>query len=363
MTKLNAITRLAVAVAVGITTGASVAGELDVGELQKQAQTIFQALPDRAEVDEANPLRDGEIALGQMLYFDPRLSLSGNISCNTCHNLASYGVDNSAKSLGVDAQPGGRNSPTVLNAALNATQFWDGRAQDVEEQAGGPMLNPVEMALPDEATAVQRIAEIPGYQDLFTEVYGDEGVTFKNMTHAIGAFERTLMTPSRFDAFIAGDAEALSEQELLGMQSFIDNGCVACHRGVNLGGDQFQKFGLVKGPYWQFTGSEQQDSGRFEVTQAESDKFIFRVPTLRNVAHTYPYFHDGSVSSLDNAVQIMAMAQLGKELPEADIANMVAFLETLSGEVSEEARTLPILPKSVFPDEIIEGLSKAEAIQ
>lgn len=353
--------RLTLAVVIGLSGVASAADNIDVAALQKQAQSLFQALPDRAEIDEANPMREGEIALGQMLYFDPRLSLSGNISCNTCHNLATYGVDNSAKSLGVDAQPGGRNAPTVLNAALNATQFWDGRAQDVEEQAGGPMLNPIEMALPDEAAAVQRIADVPEYRDLFAEVYGEDGVTFKHMTHAIGAFERTLMTPSAFDAFIEGDSEALNDKQLLGLQAFIDNGCVACHRGVNLGGDQFQKFGLVKGPYWQFTGSTEQDSGRFEVTQAENDKFIFRVPTLRNVAHTYPYFHDGSVYSLHNAVHIMAMAQLGKELPQADIDNMVAFLESLSGDVSVQARTLPILPKSVFPNETIEGLSKAQA--
>ncbi len=342
--------QISLTLALPLTAIADNAKTPDVAELQKQAQTLFQPLPDQAELDKINDTREGEVALGQMLYFDPRLSLTGNISCNTCHNLATYGVDNQAKSLGVDAQLGGRNAPTVLNAALNTTQFWDGRAQDVEEQAGGPMLNPVEMALPDEAAAVKRVADVPGYQELFTGVYGEDSVTFKNITHAIGAYERTLLTPSPFDHFLQGDASALNDQELRGLQSFINNGCISCHRGVNLGGDSFQKFGLVKEPYWQFTGSEAQDTGRFEVTAAESDKFIFRVPTLRNVEHTYPYFHDGSVDSLATAVQIMGIAQLGRELSAEENADIVAFLGSLSGEVDASARTLPILPKSVFPE-------------
>lgn len=335
------------------------AAEEDIAALLKTSQALFQPLPNTAQLDEANPTVAGEVALGKKLYFEPRLSLTGNISCNTCHNLSTYGVDNAARSFGVDAQLGGRNSPTVLNAALNASQFWDGRAQDVEEQAGGPILNPVEMALPDEATAVARINAIPGYQAEFKAVYGGEdAVTFTNITKAIGAFERTLLTPSPFDDFLKGDTTALNAQEIRGLEAFMQNGCISCHQGVNLGGEQFQKFGLVSGPYWAFTGSEAQDTGRYEVTQAESDKFLFRVPTLRNIEHTYPYFHDGSVNSLENAVRIMGMAQLGRELSEEDVSDMVAFLNSLTGKVSEEALTLPVLPKSVFDEPIVDMATK-----
>ncbi|MBV7434038.1 cytochrome-c peroxidase [Cardiobacteriaceae bacterium TAE3-ERU3] len=342
---------LVTAMALAITTsGAETAQGPDAAALQTQAKALFQVLPEHAQLADANPdTTPALVELGRKLYFDPRLSASGNISCNTCHNLATYGVDNLAKSPGMDAQLGGRNSPTVLNAALNATQFWDGRAQDVEEQAGGPLLNPVEMALPDEATAVQRIAEVPGYHEAFKKVYGEDAdVTFKGITKAIGAYERTLITPSPFDAFLEGDVDALNGQQLRGLQAFINNGCVACHRGVNLGGEQFQKFGLVDGPYWKFTGAEVHDEGRFEVTQSENDKFMFRVPGLRNVEHTYPYFHDGSVKSLHRAVSIMGMAQLGKELPDEEVDDIVAFLGSLTGELSDDARVIPILPKSVF---------------
>ena len=212
---------------------------------------------------------------------------------------------------------GGRNSPTALNAALLGSQFWDGRAVDVEEQAGGPLLNPVEMAMPSKEAVVAKLAHIPEYQKMFKDVYGDEKgqITFDNITHAIAAFERTLLTPTRWDDYLKGNISALNEQERKGLKSFMDNGCIACHAGVTLGGNSFQKFGLVDGPYWKFTGSKAQDEGRFQVTQAESDKFVFRVPDLRNVANTYPYFHDGSIWSLEKAVEIMGQAQLGKQLP------------------------------------------------
>ena len=228
------------------------------------------------------------------------------------------------------------------------SQFWDGRAATVEEQAGGPLLNPVEMAMPDEASVVAKIAHIPEYQQEFKQAYADKGgeITFANITDAIAAFERTLLTPTKWDDYLKGNVNALTEQERNGVRSFINNGCIACHAGVNLGGESFQKFGLVKGPYWQFTGSKQHDEGRFEVTQAENDKFVFRVPGLRNVARTYPYFHDGSVWELDKAVGIMGEAQLGKQLPQEDVDNIVAFLNTLSGSVTESARTMPELPPS-----------------
>ncbi|MFC3874918.1 cytochrome-c peroxidase [Neisseria musculi] len=315
-------------------------------ELLKQAQSLFQPLPDEAEMQKAHPFTAEQVKLGRQLWYEPRLSRGNTVSCNSCHNLATAGVDNLPTSPGHKGTFGARNSPTALNAALLGSQFWDGRAATVEEQAGGPLLNPVEMANTDEASVEKKIAAIPEYRDMFKEVYAqtDGAVTFKNITEAIAAFERTLLTPTKWDDYLKGNINALNETERKGVRSFINNGCIACHKGVSLGGDSFQKFGLVKSPYWQFTGSKNQDEGRFEVTKSENDKFVFRVPGLRNVARTYPYFHDGSVWELDKAVSIMGEAQLGKQLPKEDVDAIVAFLNTLSGSVPESARTVPELP-------------------
>lgn len=315
-------------------------------ELLKQAQTLFQPLPDEAEMQKAHPFTPAQVKLGHQLWYEPRLSKGNTVSCNSCHNLATAGVDNLPTSPGHKGSFGVRNSPSALNAALLGSQFWDGRAATVEEQAGGPLLNPVEMANADEASVEKKIAAIPEYQALFKEAFPDNGgaVSFKNITHAIAAFERTLLTPTKWDDYLKGNINALNETERQGVRSFINNGCIACHKGVTLGGDTFQKFGLVKGPYWQFTGSKKHDEGRFEVTKAENDKFVFRVPGLRNVSRTYPYFHDGSVWELDKAVSIMGEAQLGRELPKEEVEKIVAFLNTLSGSVPESARTVPELP-------------------
>ena len=317
--------------------------------LLKQAQSLFQPIPSAEEMQKAHPITPDQVALGHQLWFDPRLSRGNTVSCNSCHNLASGGVDNTPTSQGHKGQMGGRNSPTALNAALLASQFWDGRAATVEEQAGGPLLNPVEMANANEAAVEKKIADIPQYQEAFKKAYADNGgaVSFANITDAIAAFERTLLTPTKWDDYLRGDINALSTQERQGVRAFINNGCIACHKGVSLGGDTFQKFGLVKGPYWQFTGSKEHDEGRFQVTKAENDKFVFRVPGLRNVALTYPYFHDGSVWELEKAIGIMGEAQLGKQLPEQEVAEIAAFLKTLSGKVPESARMLPELPPSV----------------
>lgn len=314
-------------------------------DLLKQAQSLFQALPSAEEMQKIQPFSAEQVKLGHQLWYEPRLSLGNTVSCNSCHNLASGGVDNMPTSQGHKGAFGGRNSPTALNAALLGSQFWDGRAADVEEQAGGPLLNPVEMAMPDEASVEKKINQIPEYQAAFKAAFPENGeVSFKNITTAIAAFERTLLTPTKWDAYLKGDANALNEQERAGLRAFINNGCIACHKGVNLGGDSFQKFGLVKGPYWKFIDSQNHDAGRFDVTKNEADKFVFRVPGLRNVARTYPYFHNGSVWELSEAVNIMAQAQLGKELSEQETKDIVAFLNTLSGSVSVEARTVPELP-------------------
>lgn len=280
--------------------------------------------------------------LGRKLFFEPRLSANGAISCNSCHNLASYGVDNRSTSLGHKAQLGGRNSPTVLNATLHASQFWDGRAANLTEQAKGPILNPIEMALPNEAEAVARIASIEGYQAEFKRAFPDQKnpISYQNIAEAIATFESTLVTPSRFDRFLKGDTTALTTQEKTGAQLFVDKGCVSCHNGAAIGGGSFQKFGLVK-PY-----ARQKDPGRFAVTQAEQDRFAFKVPSLRNITRTYPYFHDGQVWDLEEAITIMAETQLGLTLSDQDLQALVSFLSSLEGDIPEEALRLPVLPPS-----------------
>ena len=306
-------------------------------DLFKEASLRFAPLPSEAPNPD-NPVTQAKIELGKKLYYDTRLSKEGNISCNSCHGLATFGVDNELTSDGDDGSTGDRNSPTVLNAALHQTQFWDGRAKDVEEQAGMPILNPVEMAIPSEEFLVDRLAASEDYPPLFAEAFPEdaEPLVYANIGRALGAFERTLLTPSRFDAYLEGDQEALSGQEKAGLEKFIQLGCTTCHNGVNIGAYSFQKFGLF-GDYWEHTGSKKVDEGRFAVTENEADKFVFRVASLRNVAETGPYFHDGSVENLDLAVRIMVKLQLGIELRDDEIENLIAFLNSLSGEVPIEA--------------------------
>ena len=315
--------------------------------LLERAQATFKPLPDLAEMQKVRPFTEEQVKLGQQLWYENRLSKGNTVSCNSCHNLATAGVDNMPTSAGHKSQFGARNSPTALNAALLGSQFWDGRAADVEEQAGGPLLNPVEMANAIEADAAAKIAGIPEYQEKFKAAFPEDGaVSFKNITTALGAFERTLLTPTRWDDYLKGNVSALSEQERKGVRAFMDNGCIACHNGVNLGGTMFQKFGLVDGPYWKHIDDPKHDKGRADVTKKAEDEFFFRVPGLRNVERTYPYFHNGSVWELDKAVNIMAKAQLGKTLAPEDTENIVAFLKALSGNVPESARTMPELPVS-----------------
>ncbi|QEY24113.1 cytochrome-c peroxidase [Neisseria animalis] len=316
-------------------------------DLLQRAQGVFKPLPSAEEMQKIRPFSAEQIKLGQQLWYEPRLSKGNTVSCNSCHNLASAGVDNMPTSQGHKGAFGGRNSPTVLNAATLDMQFWDGRAADVEEQAGGPLLNPVEMANESKEAVVAKIANIPEYQAAFKAAFPDDGlVSFENITTAIGAFERTLLTPSKWDEYLKGNIGALTEKERKGVRSFMDNGCIACHTGINLGGSSFQKFGLVQGPYWKFIEAPNKDKGRADVTGNKADEFFFRVPGLRNVAKTYPYFHNGSVWELDKVVKIMGQAQLGKDLPQEEVDNIVAFLNTLSGSVPESARTMPELPLS-----------------
>lgn len=312
--------------------------------LHDQASTFFGVLPDAA-TNEANPTSEAKILLGYTLYFDNRLSKENNISCNSCHNLATYGVDNKPTSPGDDGTLGERNSPTVLNAALHFRQFWDGREPDVEAQAGGPILNPVEMAMPDEATVMNRLKGIDGYKTLFGNAYPgeDDPFTYDNLKMAIGAFERELLTPSRFDSYVGGDSKALSSDEQRGLKTFIDQGCITCHMGNMLGGSLYQKSGIY-GSYAEATGSTHDDLGRFTVTNNESDKYLFKVPSLRNVEKTGPYFHDGAISSLEESVKIMAKIQLNKDLTDDQVKDIVTFLKALTGEVPAQYTSAPEMP-------------------
>lgn len=279
------------------------------------------------------------VELGKKLFFDPRLSKSGFISCNSCHNLSMGGSDNLKTSIGHNWQQGPINSPTVLNSSLNVAQFWDGRAKDLEAQAGGPIANPGEMAFTHEL-AVEMLQSIPGYATEFRQVFKSDKIDIQAVTHAIAAFEETLVTPnSRFDKWLKGDKKALSSNELEGYRLFKDSGCVACHNGPAVGGNSFQKMGVVE-PY----KSKNPAEGRFAVTGKDADRFNFKVPTLRNVEMTYPYFHDGAADTLPEAVNTMARIQLGKKFTTDENLKVVAFLKTLTGD--QPNFKMPILPPS-----------------
>lgn len=296
-------------------------------QLVAKVSSLFGKLPDAMPGSENDTPE--LIELGKKLYNEKALSVNGTQNCNTCHDITNgkAGVDNKPLSDGAIAgTKGTRNSPTVLNAGFQFVQFWDGRAKDLQEQAGGPILNPVEMGMPNEAAVVKAIKGIAEYTDLFAKAYPNDKdpITFKNITNAIAAFERTLISRSRFDFYMAGNKKSLTNKEKNGLKLFTEVGCVTCHAGPMIGGNLYQKMGLVK-PY-----ENQKDLGRYDVTKQESDKYMFKVATLRNAALTYPYFHDGAVQSLNDAVKKMAEMNLGKELKPEEIDQLVAFIGALS---------------------------------
>ena len=279
------------------------------------------------------------VELGKKLFFDPRLSKSGFISCNSCHNLSMGGSDNLKTSIGHKWNKGPINAPTVLNSSMNLAQFWDGRAKDLKEQAGGPIANPGEMGYTHEL-AVAELQTIPGYVEEFKMVFGTDKIDIDKITKAIAAFEETLVTPnSPFDEWLAGDDNAITKEEREGYELFKSSGCTACHNGAALGGNSFQKMGVVE-PYKTSNPAE----GREAVTGKDADRFNFKVPTLRNVELTYPYFHDGEAQTLGQAVDIMGKIQLGKAFSPEENAKIVAFLKTLTGD--QPNFTLPVLPAS-----------------
>lgn len=279
------------------------------------------------------------VELGKKLFFDPRLSKSGFISCNSCHNLSMGGSDNLPTSIGHAWHQGPISAPTVLNSSFNLAQFWDGRAKHLKEQAGGPIANPGEMAS-NHVLAVEVLNSIPQYKAEFKQVFGSDKVTIDRVTTAIAAFEETLVTPgSRFDQWLEGDKQALSEKELKGYNLFKSSGCTGCHNGPAVGGTLYQKFG-VHNAY----KTDNPAKGRIGVTGNKSDENVFKVPTLRNIELTYPYFHDGGVSTLEEAVKIMGKTQLDRDFSKDEIGLIVAFLKTLTGKQPEFS--IPILPPS-----------------
>jgi cytochrome c peroxidase len=302
---------------------------------------LFQPLPDSVPSG-ANPITEEKIALGRMLYYEPRLSKSQEISCNSCHLLDKYGVDGQPTSDGHKAQRGDRNSPTVYNAAGHFVQFWDGRAANVEEQAKGPVMNPVEMAMPSEKQVLAVLKSMPEYVDAFKKAFPGEKdpIGYENMARAIGAFERKLVTPSRWDKFLKGDAQALTNEEKAGFNVFMETGCQACHSGAYLGGNLYQKLGVFK-PW-----PDASDPGREKVTKSEADRLLFKVPGLRNIAETRPYFHNGKVETLEQAVTRMAEYQLGKTLNDGQVRSIIAWMKSLTGEIPAEYVKPPGLPKS-----------------
>lgn len=273
----------------------------------------------------------GRVALGRQLFHDPRLSVNNTLSCASCHQLDRNGADNRALSLGFDGKPVAINTPTVLNASLNFRQFWDGRVETLEEQSDVVVTSPHEMGS-DWDTVLKRIGEDPDYRRSFSATYPD-GLTKVNVQRALAAFERTLLTPgSRFDQYLLGDTAILSYEEKQGYQRFKEYGCIACHQGVNIGGNMFQKFGVF-GDYIADRGqATKADLGRFNVTGDEADRAVFKVPSLRNVALTAPYFHDGSAATLEQAVDIMFQYQLGRMPGNEDKTLIIQFLKTLTGQ-------------------------------
>ena len=328
-----------------LSAGIAVSAFASDEELLKKAKLYFKPLPKEIPAPAYNPTTPEKVELGKKLYFDPRLSLSGVISCNTCHNLSTYGVDGVETSLGHKFLTGGRNAPTVLNAGFQFRQFWDGRAKDLEEQAKGPILNPVEMDMPNPELVISRLKTIKEYVKEFKKAFPNdkEPVNYDNVAKAIAAFERTLVTPSRFDEFLKGNTNALTKKEKEGLKLFMEKGCASCHQGVALGGTTYQKMGIVK-PYPSALIGE--DLGRYNVTKKEEDKYVFKVPILRNVTRTYPYFSKGKIWDIKEAVKIMAEYQLGVNLTDDEVDKIVAFLDSLTGEIPKEALQLPVLPPS-----------------
>lgn len=304
----------------------------------------WQALPGKAPEPADNPTTPEKVELGKLLYFDPRFSETGTVSCNSCHNLMLGGEDNRAFSMGVHGKTGGRSAPTVWNAAFASTQFWDGRAASLEEQAKGPVVNPVEMGMNDVEVAMNRVKAIPGYEPYFVRAFGnDNPMTVENAAKAVAAFERTMITPnSRYDQYVKGGNDVLSEQELRGMKLFDETGCTSCHSGPAFNGPTLKTGTGFFMKFPTYTDNDHVAGFDLVADKGKDDQYMWKVPTLRNIALTAPYFHNGSAKTLDDAVRVMAKVQLNKDLEDVQVRDIIAFLGTLTGEFPD--MDLPRLP-------------------
>jgi cytochrome c peroxidase len=333
------------AIALSLTGGPVHAADPD---LRVQAQALFKALPkEMASAD--NPITPAKTQLGRLLFFETRVSADGTVSCSRCHQPFLYATDALSKPIGAEHRVNPRNSPTVFNAALQVAAHWRGDRKNVEDQATKALTGPASFGNPNVESAMAKLKAIPAYAPLFAKAFPGETapMTAENWGKAIGAYERTLVTPSPFDRYLTGDDAALSPAAQAGLREFIQAGCAGCHNGAGVGGGMYQKFGVVE-EYWKATGSAQIDKGRFDVTNDPADTYVFKVPSLRNVAMTPPYFHDGSVATLPEAVRVMARVQAGKTLNEEQVARIVTFLESLTGTVPANFAETPVLPAAAF---------------
>jgi cytochrome c peroxidase len=316
--------------------------------LLTQARALFKPLPKEMPSPD-NPMTPEKVALGRLLFFETRVSVDGTVGCVRCHQPFLHGTDALPKAIGAEGRVNPRNSPTVMNAALQPVEHWRGDRTSVEDQAMQALVGPPSFGNPNYESAMTKLKAIPGYPALFAKAFPaeQEPVTPQNWAKAIGAYERTLVTPSQFDAYLSGDAQALAPNAEAGLREFVQTGCTTCHNGVGIGGGLFQKFGLLE-DYWKATGSAQIDKGRVDVTHDAADTYVFKVPSLRNVAMTPPYFHDGSVATLPEAVRVMARVQLGRTLSDEQVNRIVAFLASLTGTLPTSFSEIPELPAASF---------------
>ncbi len=312
--------------------------------LISRASQILGPLPASMPSPE-NPITPEKVKLGKILFYEPRISIDGTVSCSKCHPLALYAADGLRKSVGHNCTENPRNDPTVFNAASQISEHWIGNRTSVEDQAKQAVIGPPAFGMPSYDSVEKVLRSYPEYEALFKAAFPSdkEPGTVDNFAKAVGAFERTLITPAPLDAFLKGGKDAMTEQQKKGLGTFIEQGCVGCHSSPFVGGQMYQKFGMFE-PYQKYTKSAKLDDGRYAVTKNESDRFVFKVPVLRNVAMTLPYFHDGSIDKLADAVWIMGKVQLGKDLPKGQVQDIVAFLHALTGKIPDDVMTVPLLP-------------------
>ncbi len=313
-------------------------------ELMNKAKAIFGPLPASMPSPE-NPTSPEKVKLGSMLFWEPRISVDGTVSCAKCHPMSLYAADGLKKAIGNNCKENPRNAPTIFDAAAQISEHWIGNRTSVEDQAKQALIGPPSFGMPNYESVEKILKGLKGYVTMFKEAFPNEKdpVTVDNFAKAVGAFERTLVTPAPFDDFMQGNVTALTERQKRGLKTFMDTGCMTCHFSPYLGGQMYQKFGVFE-PYEKYTKSQHIDEGRFAVTKNPSDKFVFKVPVLRNVAETPPYFHDGSVDKLADAVMIMAKIQLAKDLTKEQAGDIATFFVSLTGRIPEAALKAPVLP-------------------